>query len=124
MKSLKLPTEHLYGLKCDRRFAQKGCILSVRMTHCNDLLSHSMFMLGWFSMSPLPRLHHHGIMTIVEHLYIIIFQHHARRARRSCRTTQNIEHSYACTFVAFLNIHIYEKGSVQLNHSLSRDQFS
>ena len=25
--------------------------------------------IGWFSMSPLPRLHHHDIMTVVE-LYI------------------------------------------------------
>ena len=33
---------------------------------------YSSNMIGWFSMSPLPRLHHHDIMTIVELFFIYV----------------------------------------------------
>ena len=37
-------------------------------------LVHGVTVLGWFSMSPLPRLHHHDIMTIVG-LFFILTRH-------------------------------------------------
>ena len=37
--------------------------------------------LGWFSMSPLPRLHHHDIMTIVELSFIMTVVELLHRSR-------------------------------------------
>jgi len=41
---------------------------------CADHITHHYMdhIMGWFSMSPLPRLHHHDIMTIVELFFIYV----------------------------------------------------
>ena len=47
-----------------------------------DLTSKFSKYLGWFSMLPLPRLHHHDILTIVELFFILTIVELLNRARR------------------------------------------
>ena len=50
---------------------QSSIFIYVKLASDVSVLTH-VHNLGWFSMSPLPRLHHHNIMTIVGLFFIYV----------------------------------------------------
>ena len=58
-----------FNSDCWKKFWTSRNSLAMQCVHFE---SKRPFALGWFSMSPLPRLHHHDIRTIVELFFIYV----------------------------------------------------